>query len=85
VGVTVLMPGPTETGFLHRAGMDDTKVGQSSKDDPAMVAQAGFEALTAGRDKVVTGAMNKLQAAAANVLPETASAALHRRMSEPQR
>jgi uncharacterized protein len=85
VTVTVLMPGPTETEFFHRAGMDDTPVGQSAKDDPAMVAQKGFDALMAGKDKVVTGAMNKLQTAAMNVLPDAALAALHRRQSEPRR
>jgi uncharacterized protein len=85
VVVTVLMPGPTETEFFHRAGMDDTPVGQNSKDDPAMVAEKGFEALMAGKDKVVTGTMNKLQTAATNVLPDAALAALHRKQSEPQR
>jgi short-subunit dehydrogenase len=85
VGVTVLMPGPTETEFFHRAGMDDTKVGQGKKDDPADVARAAFKALMADKDHVVTGAKNKLQAAATTVLPDTARAALHRRQSEPQR
>ncbi len=85
VSVTLLMPGPTETEFFHRAGMDDTPVGQSSKNDPAMVAEKGFEALMTGKDKVVTGMMNKLQTAATNVLPDTALAALHRKQSEPQR
>ncbi len=28
VTVTALLPGPTETNFFHRAGMDDTKVGR---------------------------------------------------------
>lgn len=42
VTVTCLMPGPTETEFFDRAGMQDTPVGQSgSKDDPAMVAREG--------------------------------------------
>ncbi len=27
VTVTALMPGPTETNFFHRAGLDDTKIG----------------------------------------------------------
>jgi short-subunit dehydrogenase len=85
VGVTVLMPGPTETEFFHRAGMDDTKVGQGKKDDPADVARAAFKALMADKDHVVTGAKNKLQAAATTVLPDTARAALHRQQSEPQR
>src|SRR4051794_6593595 len=33
VTITTLMPGATETNFFHRAGMDDTKVGASEKDD----------------------------------------------------
>ncbi len=33
------MPGPTDTNFFHRAGMDDSPVGRGDKDDPADVAQ----------------------------------------------
>ena len=36
VTVTALLPGATETEFFHRADLDDTKVGQAKKDDPAM-------------------------------------------------
>ena len=39
VTITTLMPGPTETNFFHRAGMDDTKVAASEKDDPTDVAK----------------------------------------------
>ena len=49
VTITTLMPGPTETNFFHRAGMDDTKVGRSEKDDPVEVAREGIEALTEHR------------------------------------
>jgi NAD(P)-dependent dehydrogenase (short-subunit alcohol dehydrogenase family) len=38
---TSLMPGPTDTNFFHRAGMEDTQVGQAQKDDPAQVAKQG--------------------------------------------
>jgi short-subunit dehydrogenase len=38
ITVTSLMPGATETNFFHRAGMDDTKVGTSKKDDAGEVA-----------------------------------------------
>ena len=55
VTVTSLMPGPTETAFFERADMLDTKVGASDKDDPADVARQGFEALMAGRERVVAG------------------------------
>lgn len=84
VTITSLMPGPTETDFFRRAGMADTKIGQSSKDDPAEVAEQGFRALMAGKDKVVAGsAATKAQAAAATVAPDKAKAAAHRQMAEP--
>jgi short-subunit dehydrogenase len=84
VTVTALLPGPTDTEFFRRAGMEDTKVGASEKDDPAQVAEQGFKALMNGDDHVVAGsAKNKLQSIAAKVMPETAKAQTHRRMAEP--
>lgn len=44
VTVTSLMPGPTGTQFFHRADMDDTRIGQMIKDDPAKVAQRYYPA-----------------------------------------
>jgi uncharacterized protein len=84
VTVTVLQPGPTETNFFTRAGLEDTKVGQAKKDDPAQVARQGFEALMAGKDHVVAGSLkNKVQSALAQVTPETAKAEAHRKLAEP--
>jgi short-subunit dehydrogenase len=84
VSVTSLMPGPTETNFFHRAGLDDTKVGADKKDDPAQVARQGFEALMAGKDQIVGGSFkNKVEAAVAKVLPEAVKGKIHRGMSEP--
>lgn len=84
ITVTALMPGPTETEFFERAGLQDTKLGSTDKDDPAEVAREGFEALMAGKDKVVAGSFkNKVQAAASKVAPETARAKMHGSMSEP--
>lgn len=84
VTITVLMPGATETEFFHRAGMDDTKIGASEKDDPAEVAKDGFEALMAGKDHVVAGSFkNKIQAAAGHLLPDPVIAGMHRKQSEP--
>ena len=83
ITVTALMPGPTETNFFHRAGMDDTRVGRDEKDDPAQVARQGFEALMAGEAKAVAGSTtNKVMAAANKVLPDAAKAKMHRHMSE---
>jgi short-subunit dehydrogenase len=84
ITITSLMPGPTETEFFHRADMDDTKVGASAKDDPAQVAEQGFEALMAGKDRVVGGGIGtKVQELANKVLPDKLKAAAHRRMAEP--
>ena len=84
VGVTVLMPSVTDTDFFHRADMDDTKAGASnSKDDPATVAKAAFDAVMAGDDKVVPSFKNKVMAAIADALPDSAAAQVHRGMSKP--
>ncbi len=83
VSVTALMPGPTDTDFFRRAGMEDTRAGSSTKDDPAEVARQGFAAMMAGKDHVVAGVQNKAQTAAAKVMPETAKAAAHARLTEP--
>jgi len=83
VTVTCLMPGATETEFFERADMMDTKVGQSKKDDPADVARAGFDAMMNGDGDVVTGWMNKLRSAIANVTPAGVLAEMHRGMAQP--
>ena len=84
VTVTALMPGPTDTNFFHRAGMDDTKVGASEKDDPAVVAKQGFEALMKGKDHIIAGSLKtKIQGAVSKVLPDTVNAEQHRKLTEP--
>jgi short-subunit dehydrogenase len=85
ITVTCLMPGPTETEFFRRADMLDTKVGAEEKDDPADVAKDGFEAMMAGEGGVVSGWQNKLQVAAAHVLPEKMLARDIRRRPRPAR
>ena len=83
VSVTCLMPGATETKFFERAGMMDTAVGTSKKDDPADVAKTGFDAMMRGDGDVVTGWKNKFGSAVANVTPAGALARQHRGMAEP--
>jgi len=84
VSVTCLMPGPTDTEFFDRANMEDTKVGQSDKADPAKVAKAGWQAMMRGASGVTPGFMNKVQATLAGVLPSEMLARLHREMAEPK-
>src|SRR4051812_6511737 len=84
ITVTALQPGATETNFFHRAGMDDTKVGTMEKKDPADVAKAGFEALMAGKDSVVSAIpKERLQNALGHITPATIKAEQHRKVSEP--
>lgn len=84
VTVTALMPGATETNFFHRAGLDDTKVGADQKDNPAEVAKQGFEALMAGKDSVLAASLKtKIQGAVSQILPDTVTAELNRKLNEP--
>ncbi len=85
VTVTSLMPGPTETEFFERADMLDTKVGESKKDDPADVARQGFEALMAGKERVVAGSLaTKLEGRGSRFIPDSIKAKMHRQMAEPK-
>lgn len=83
VTITCLKPGATETNFFHRAELDDTKVGQAKKDDPAEVAKTGWEAMKKGEAAVIYGIKNKLQVAAADVMTDALTAKLHRAQAEP--
>jgi short-subunit dehydrogenase len=88
VSVTALMPGPTDTEFFEVAEMDadgkNTAIGTEDKDDPAEVARQGFDALIAGKERVVGGSwMNKAQVAVGGLVPDRVKAELHRKMAEP--
>lgn len=83
VTVTCLMPGATETNFFERADLTDTAIGQAKKDDPADVAAAGYKAMQSGEAQVIYGLRNKLEVAAAHVLPAGVLAERHRRETEP--
>jgi uncharacterized protein len=81
VSVTSLLPGPTDTDFFRRAGMDGTVVDDMAKDDPADVARDGVDALLEGDDHVVAHAWRNKAQALLKGLPETAKAATHARMT----
>jgi uncharacterized protein len=86
VSVTALQPGPTNTDFFHRAGMDDTKVGSEGKSEsqPADVARQGIEALFAGKDHVYAASgKTKLEGMLANFVPGAAQGAMHEKMAKP--
>jgi len=83
ITVTCLMPGATESQFFRRAGMLDTKVGASKKDDPGDVASDGFKAMMSGEGGVVSGWQNKVEAAAAHVMPAERLAKKHTAVAAP--
>ena len=69
VSVTALMPGPTDTNFFDRAHASDSKIVDEAG-DPAKVAEAGYDALMKGDDKVVFPFKYKVQTTITQVVPD---------------
>jgi short-subunit dehydrogenase len=87
LSVTALQPGPTDTNFFHRAGMDNTEVGSEGKSEsqPEDVARQGIEALLAGKDHVYAASMKtKTEGMLANVTPGAVKGAMHEKMAKPK-
>lgn len=85
VTVTSLMPGPTDTEFFDRGELTDTKLGaMEGKDDPADVAQQGYEAMMAGKQQVVAGSlMNRVQARSGRFIPDAVKAKAFGQLTKP--
>jgi uncharacterized protein len=86
INVTALQPGPTDTNFFHRAGMDDTQVGTDGKQEsqPEDVARQGLDALFAGKDHVYAASLKtKMEGMLANVVPGAVKGAMHEKMAKP--
>src|SRR4051812_13838676 len=87
ITVTALQPGPTDTDFFHRAGMDNTKVGSEGKNEsqPDDVARQGIEALLAGEDHVYAASTKtKMEGVLANLTPGSVKGAMHEKMAKPK-
>ncbi len=74
VSVTVLCPGPVETGFQSRAAMEDSKLLQSQLARASLVsatdvAKAAINALERGQRVVIPGFMNQMTALIPRWLP----------------
>ncbi len=85
VSITALLPGPTDTEFFDRAGMQDTRVGASdAKDDPAQVARQGYAALMAGEAQALGGSLaSRAMGAMSRISPDALAAKANRKLSEP--
>jgi short-subunit dehydrogenase len=88
VTVTALQPGPTDTDFFHRAGMDNTQVGTKGKSEsqPDDVAREGIDALLDGKDHVYSASMKtKAEGMLANATPGAVKGAMHEKMARPNK
>lgn len=87
ITVTALQPGPTDTDFFHRAGMDNTEVGTKGKEEsqPQDVAKQSIDALFAGDDHVyATSGKTKMEGMMANAIPGSEKGAMHEKMARPK-
>jgi short-subunit dehydrogenase len=85
VTVTSLMPGPTDTNFFDRAGLENSPIGQGPKDDPEDVAKDGFEALMDGKPHVVPGSFkNKAMAELGTHLPDRVASKAMGKQTKPE-
>ena len=85
ITITALQPGVTDTDFFNKAGMNDSKAVQDKEAmaNAANVAKDGYDALMAGKDKVVSGFKNKLQMAMGNVTPDSTLAHMVNEQQKP--
>jgi len=85
VSLTLLLPGEVDTNFWHRAGMDTSKLGLGPKAAPTKVAEEGYEAMKAGKDRVVAGKPDSkfIGNVVNKFLPDTMTADLHAKGAKP--
>jgi uncharacterized protein len=83
IGVTILIPGPTDTDFFHKSGMEETTVyKEEDLADPAKVAKDGYDALMSGKSSVISGLKNKMTGTMSDLLPDPVSASMNRKYNE---
>ena len=71
VSVSCLCPGPTATGFAHRAGLDAlAKLAEKFNMSPDRVAKDGINGLLKGKSEIIPGFLNRLSAFGARHAPD---------------
>jgi short-subunit dehydrogenase len=84
VTVTALLPGPTDTNFFNRSNQLNTLLGRIPKDDPAKVAEQGYQALVQGRGQVVASSLTtKIMGVSNRFLPDSVKSAANRLIAKP--
>ncbi|MBC7929629.1 MAG: SDR family oxidoreductase [Rubrivivax sp.] len=69
VRVSALCPGPTETGFVAAAGMEQSKLFERGSMTARAVAAEGYRGLFAGKTIVIPGLRNSIMARAVGLAP----------------
>lgn len=82
VHVSALCPGPTESGFQQRAGMEDSKLVQNGLMTSEAVVEQGYNGLMRGQTVVIPGVQNKVMAASTRFVPRPMVTRLVRSMQE---
>jgi uncharacterized protein len=86
VAVTVLCPGPTDTGFASAARMEHTRLFTFMKPASAAdVARFGYEAMQSGKTVAIHGALNKIMALSTRMAPRKLLPVIIRLMHEKTR
>lgn len=71
VHVTALCPGPTDTGFATRGGLQNSKLFQGKNMDARFVAQAAFDGLMNNQAVVIPGWKSKLMIHSLRLVPRS--------------
>ena len=69
VSVTVLSPGLTQTAFIERAGMENSKLLQAGAMPADLVAKAGYAGMMQAKRHVIPGTSNKIMAFFTRAIP----------------
>lgn len=70
VKVIALCPGPTDTRFFERCGMETARIAHMRRGPPVRVAEVGWRAARKGRRVVVPGILNHLTYRIAPYVPQ---------------
>jgi short-subunit dehydrogenase len=84
ISVTALLPSETDTNFFRRAGMENSKITDGDMADPAVVADAGYEALMDGEAYVCSPTKAKFINILSHILPEDTKAKISKEEQEPK-
>lgn len=71
ITVTALCPGPTDTGFMDRANLHDSKLfsGKLKMTSVQLVAEKGYKGMMSGKTVVVPGFSNRILVTASQLAP----------------